>query len=326
MDKVGASVGQLLERWRGHWQTVGPGLVDDFQEPALEATPWCASVTNERGELIEHSGAYHQGERRDLLVVILHGLGGHVDRGYCLNAAVAADRQGLSTLRLALRGSDGRGADFHHAGLTSDLARVLQAPPLDAYERIALVGYSLGGHVALSAQSRCIDDRLRATVAICPPLDLSEAQRSIDRRRNWIYREYILRALKEMYARLVSLGCEPTPVDRVLRCRSLREWDALTVVPRFGFGNVDHYYRSQSVGPRLQAIDRPTLIVASPGDPMIPASSLRPHLKEAPDAVTTRWVDGGGHVYFPARADLGLGSGGSVEDQVMAWIDAQIEP
>ncbi len=325
MEQIGARVRNLCSRWQGHLQTVGPGLIGDLREDRLPAEEWTATIPNEYDEPIVHTGAYIKGRSDQVLVVILHGLGGHIDRGYCLSAAMAAKRQGLSSLRLALRGADGQGADIHHAGLTSDLETVLKQSPLQEYDRIALMGYSLGGHVALSAAVRAIDARLAATVAICPPLDLSGAQRRIDGSGTWVYREYILRALKGMYRRLVELGYDSTPVDRVERCRSLREWDALTVVPRFGFRDVDEYYASQSVGPKLGEVASPTLVISSPDDPMIPSASIRPFFDDATKgAVDVRWVRGGGHVYFPSKADLGFGATGSVEDQAMDWIARQV--
>jgi uncharacterized protein len=48
------------------------------------------------------------------------------------------------------------------------------------YRRIFLLGYSVGGHVALRAAIECKDPRLCAAAAICPPLDLNAATKAFD--------------------------------------------------------------------------------------------------------------------------------------------------
>ena len=45
--------------------------------------------------------------------------------------------------------ADGRGEDFYHAGLTVDLEAAIASPELARYQRILILGYSLGGHVVL---------------------------------------------------------------------------------------------------------------------------------------------------------------------------------
>ena len=82
---------------------------------------------------------------------------------------------GMSCLRLNLRGADLEGEDFYHAGLTADLHAALADPALERYERVHLLGYSLGGHVVLRWATESGDARVRSVAAICPPLDLEGA-------------------------------------------------------------------------------------------------------------------------------------------------------
>jgi uncharacterized protein len=248
------------------------------------------------------------------LLVVVHGLGGEPARAYCVAAALAARRAGVSCLRLALRGADRQGEDFYHGGLTDDPAAALRSPECAPYGQVALLGYSMGGHVALRAAVERIDPRLRAVAAICAPLDLLAAQQAIDDHRRWIYRRHVLAGLDEMYRAVAARHPEraPTPIWQVARARSIWERDALTVCPRFGFAGPADYYRRASVGPRLAELDLPALLVASLTDPMVPPQTLLPSLRGAPPALEVRWLDRGGHVYFPA----GLG----LDDRVMSWL------
>lgn len=309
----------------GHIQTIAPTLRHGllrFEGPS--SSLWTTTVPNEFGDEILHSGQFCDVVGSRALVVILHGLGGNVDRGYCLQAAGAAHRAGLPSLRLSLRGSDGRGRDFHHAGFTDDLGPLLAKGEWKRFEKIAVVGFSLGGHVALRAAVDTVDGRLAAVAAICPPLNLRASQEWIDGGASGLYRRSVLKALKAIYPHVARGGRLMTPVERIEEVSTLREWDALTVVPRFGFDDVDHYYATQSVGPRLASMKTPALVVASPADPMIPADSLRGPLGRASAQVEVRWVRGGGHVFFPARAQLGFGPEAGVPSQVMNWVAAQL--
>ena len=314
----------IARRMIGHFWTVAPAVRDHLHSvPCPESEPWRTTVANEFGDDIIYSGQFSPGDSRDVAVVVLHGLGGEVNRGYCRLAAAAAHRRGLACMRMSLRGADGLGRDLHHAGFTDDLGELLSTPPLDEYEKIALVGYSLGGHVALCAAADKVDDRLAGVVAVCAPLDLKACQQQIDASASWVYRQYLLRGLKQTYPTIARGGRAPTPVKRIQKVETLREWDALTVVPRFGFRDVDHYYGSQSAGDRLDEIEAPTLVVASPGDPMVPAESLRGYLAATTGRIEVRWVRDGGHVWFPPDVDLGLGDQPGVEHQLMAWVDQQ---
>ena len=315
----------LLKRAIGHFWTIGPALRDTIGPcDAPEAQPWETRVANEHGEQIVHSGLFRDLPGSDALVVVLHGMGGTVERGYCGAAARAAERAGLSCLRLALRGADGRGTDLHHAGFTDDLGPILDHATLQRFEQIAFVGYSLGGHVALTAGVKQVDERLKAVAALCPPLDLQACQQLIDSPSGWVYRRYLLKGLKQTYPTIARGQAVPTPPERIAEVNALREWDRLTVVPRFGFRDVDEYYETQSVGPKLSQTTMSTLVVASPADPMIPADSLRGALGRASDSVTVRWVRDGGHVFFPPNVKLGFGPRPGVEEQVMQWVAEQL--
>lgn len=318
--------GGLVQRVMGHWWTVAPAMRHKvIPDDGPDAVPWRAELPNEDGEPIVRSGAFADVEGKRQLVVILHGLGGQIDGGYCVKAARAARRANLPTLRLALRGADGRGADLHHAGFVRDLGPLLATPPWDRFEKIGLVGYSLGGHVALSAACARVDERLSAVASICAPLNLRACQEAIDSPRGWIYRRHLLRGLKRTYPAIARGGRAPTPVNRVAAVRTIREWDALTVVPRFGFRDVDHYYATQSVGPKLTSMSTPSLVVVSPADPVVPADSLRGSLGRASQQVEVRWIKHGGHVSFPPDIDLGFGGALGVEDQVMTWMAAKLQ-
>jgi uncharacterized protein len=260
----------------------------------------------------------------ETIVLIVHGLSGNAMSPYCASAAQAAAQAGFSCLRLSLRGADYSGEDIFHGGITQDLWAALAAPAIARYKHVLLLGYSVGGHIALRAAIEQADARLRAVAAICPPLDLHHATIAFDRPARRPYRLHIFRGLNKAYAATARRGRVHVPPAVVARARSCRERDALTVVIRFGFRSAEDYYEQESVAPRLHALRIPSLVVASRHDPLVPAETVIPALAGASRALSTLWVEPGGHVYFPKRLNLGQPGPLGLEHQAIRWLSQQV--
>ncbi len=304
-----------------HLWTVWPLMRDKLRPPpTVTGEAWSLDVPDPDVRSVRLTGFLHGAQSADSLVILVHGLGGSTASRYHGWAVRAAEALGLATLRLNMRGADRRGADLYHAGLSSDLAAVLQSPRLAAMKNLYVMGYSLGGHVALRLATQVHDERLRAVAAVCSPLDLDRTVRAFDRPSRWLYRRYVLSGLSEMYDEIARHREMPVPPEEVRRARTLREWDRLTVVPRFGFASAEDYYRRAGVGSRLHELRVPSLLVAAVGDPMVDAGGIRPALGGGHPRLEVRWFRRGGHVSFPADLDLGFGAPHGLEPQVMRWL------
>ena len=304
----------------GHLWTIAPTVRHRIApRRAPQAQPWSMVLDDPKLGEVNVAGSYRRHPGADSLVIVVHGLGGHDESAYTVDAAIAADQAGYSCLRLCLRGAGQSGEDIYHAGLTDDLRAAMDHPCFERYEHIFALGYSLGGHVAVRTAVQGAHERLRAVAAVCPPLDLGAVQGWLDAPARKIYREYILRELRAMYAEVARRGRAPTPMERVRQVRTLREWDALTVVPRFGFADVDDYYTTMSVGPRLGELTVPSLLVASRHDPMIPQHTIEPMLAPTPPRLQVQWIDDGGHVFFPPSLDMGRAGPAGLVPQITEW-------
>ncbi len=294
--------------------------------PASPSAPWSVEIPDPQVGPVRLSGRLRVvPERRadgtgSTLLVLVHGLGGSADSSYMLRTAAVAEQLGLSSLRLNLRGADRRGEDLYHAGLSSDLERVLQSPAMAAFERILLFGFSLGGHVCLRFATEVVDPRLSAVAAACAPLDLDACVAAIDRPSGWVYRRYVLAGLCQMYAEVAARRDLPLPVAEARRIRTLREWDRRTVVPRFGFDSPEDYYRRARVGGRLDRLRVPALLAVAEGDPMVPPAAIHRGLNGAPEHFDLRWSRRGGHLALPAGLDMGEDAPAGLASQVIAWL------
>jgi predicted alpha/beta-fold hydrolase len=296
-----------------------------------------------RGELqdpatgrVEVTGQLSRAGAAAGLVILVHGLGGSAESSYLRRAARVAHGLGLDTLRLNLRGADPAARDFYHGGLTAELHAAVAAPAFAGHEWIGVLGYSMGGHVALRYAAEVADPRVIAVAAICAPLHLRTVSQEFDRPSRWLYRYWVLRHLRRCFAELERAGAPlPSRFAAIRQARTFRRWDSLTVVPRFGFADADDYYERASAAAALHRLRVPCLLVASEIDPVItpraiepylpshaavgglpgglPQASCRPAGAGRPADFTLLWHAGAGHVAFPAACRL--------EANLLTWLD-----
>lgn len=290
-------------------------------EPGLpeEITRWEQPGRDQHGLPMRLSGAIAHGGEHELLVV-LHGLGGSIASRYMARALHAAISRGVSCLLLNARGAGDSSGNVAHAGLTDDLAIALAAESLAQYERVYLLGYSMGGHVALRYASHDPDPRVCSVAALCSPLDLAASMRSIDRAFVNPYRHYMLGGLAEQFARYSKNGRAPISVDRARRIRRFFEWDQEVIAPVFGFDDAWAYYERCSAANTLESLEVPALYVGARNDPMVPYGTVAPALGRAGDKVTVVWAESGGHLAFPAQFSLGGPAQLSLEAQCLNWL------
>lgn len=317
---------QVADRAVGHLWTIGPKLRHTlFQGAPPPSVAWRRKVDQWRGEPVHVTGRYRHRRDTDTLVVVVHGLGGCAESDYVVDAAKRIDEAGHACLRLELRGANRSGEDLYHGGLWHDVAAAVTDPTFDDFSRILVIGYSLGGHVALRTALELDSPKLAGVAAVCSPLDLGAAQVEIDAPRVRPYRAYLLRELRQMYRAIAERNAAPTPLERIEMVRTLREWDALTVVPRFGFEDVDDYYRTASVAGELGRLRVPALLVAARHDPLVYSTAIEAGLPAHSEKFDLQWVDRGGHVFFPTSLDLGYRAEPGLISQIFGWLESRPE-
>ena len=107
--------------------------------------------------------------------------------------------------------------------------------------------------------------------------------------------------------------------------RTLRGYDALTVVPRFRFPR-PRLLRPRPASAPACATSVPALLVACPTDPMVAAASIGPAAAAAGDAVDLRWIRRGGHMAFASDLDLGIPSARGLPAQLAGCLLSGRQP
>jgi len=319
------SLRELRAQVSGHGWTIGTWLRRTLRPArAPVASPWSAMIDDPKLGPVRITGKIRH-EEAPSLVLLVHGLGGDIDAPYIVAAAQAAQAAGLSCLRLNLRGADRSGEDFYHAGLTADLTAAISSPEVARYEKVFVLGYSLGGHVTLRYGLDTADGRIAALAAVSAPLDLDASARSFDRPGCEIYRRNVLLGLNDIYASVARRRPVPLFVALARRIRKIREWDHRVVAPRHGFRDAEDYYRSVSVAPRLGDLRPRSLLIFARNDPMVPAEVVSAELSRCNPRTTVKWIPRGGHMAFPSNLDLAYPGALGLEGQIMSWFKAQMD-
>ena len=241
------------------------------------------------------------------LAILVHGLSGSESSSYMQRSAAHLLKTGYPVLRLNLRGGGlsrplCRGE--YHAGRSQDLRDVLNALEPDLLARgVVFVGYSLGGALVL----RLLGEEPKpvpvlAAVSVSAPIDLDEADRCIQSRRNRVYHDQLLvRVKRDALAPGAIVSAEER--SAVKEAQTLRAFNDRFIAPRNGFDGVDDYYGRCQAQAVLPAIRVPTLLIHAANDPWIPAEAYRRFDWSANARLLPVVLPGGGHVGFHAQGD-----------------------
>lgn len=237
-------------------------------------------------------------------VVLVHGLGGWDGAPYAAATGLHAWSRGWHVIRMNMRGSGGSVTlcpYLYNAGLDSDLLALLEVVARQA-SRVAVIGFSLGGSIALLAAGRNrarLPGAVRGLVVISAPLDLAPCSEALTRPANRIYDQYFLHYLKRAYRERQERNPEYEP-GRERKVRSLRDYDEAITAPYGGYASLTEYYERSSPGPWLTAIERPTLVLAAADDPIVPRDSVVAWTLPASGLVRRELLPTGGHLGFVA--------------------------
>ncbi len=291
----------------GHAQTFA-GAYWPYRRPVYRARKHHVRLAD-GDQIVLHDDCPASWRPKDRSALLIHGLAGCHESGYMVRLAHKLSERGIRAFRMDLRGC-GAGVQLarlpYHSGRSEDAAAALEAIGRHLpHSPTTLVGFSLGANITLKLLGElggrpC--GNLDSAMAVCPPIDLAACSRHLSRLTNRVYDRHFVRSLLRHleYRRSVLPEVAHVPFDR--RPRTLWEFDNTFTAVVCGFGTADDYYREASSVGRIPHIRRPTLVLASRDDPMIPCEALQQ--VNRPSCVRVHFADGGGHLGFVARRGI----------------------
>jgi predicted alpha/beta-fold hydrolase len=209
-----------------------------------------------------------------LTLVLVHGLEGSSSSQYVLGLAARAWAAGCNVVRMNMRncgGSDELTPTLYHSGLSGDVGAVVtHYAGQFGLERVALVGYSMGGNLVLKLAGEWgVRAPLCAVAAVCPAIDLAAGSDALHEPVNRMYEWHFLRRLMRRFRLKAALFPASYNVAAAGRVRSLRQFDDRIVARYCGFRDADDYYYRAASARVVDRIALPTLILRALDDPFI---------------------------------------------------------
>jgi uncharacterized protein len=238
-------------------------------------------------------------------IVFLHGLEGSAEAGYIRSFSQAALERGFGVHRLNFRtcgGTEDLCETMYHSGLTSDTHVVLKAIQSCWQEPLFVIGFSLGGNVALKLAGELGETSiLDGVCAISPPIDLAACVRAIDKPSNVLYARRFLDRLRQRIERKSRSAPHLYSSADLHTVKTIWQFDDRYTAPLFGFGNAANYYATQSAANFLANIRVPTLVITAEDDPLVPYEIFRHPAFQQNSWLRLATTKYGGHLGFLSR-------------------------
>lgn len=254
---------------------------------------------------------WHRDSGNTSLAILVHGLEGDSQRHYIRSLGHNFIRSSCDILAWNARSCSGemnRNFKMYSHADIDDLSYVVEniVLPLD-YERIFLVGVSMGGNMVLKMAGSTLNamphsERFK-TVAISTPLHLESSANALDKPSNWmIKRKFYKRLSKKIKLKAQSY---PRKLDISLlkKVKKWRDFDEYFSAPLGGFHSAYEFYESGSGLNYLSTIRTPCLIINAANDPILEKPSYmikdihNPHIQYE---ISSR----GGHVGFNIQGEI----------------------
>jgi predicted alpha/beta-fold hydrolase len=253
---------------------------------------------------------WQTGRREALTVIVVHGLEGSSDSQYMLGIAEKGLAAGMNVVRMNQRncgGTDGNSPTLYHSGRSNDVAAVARhLIAQDRISRFALVGFSMGGNLALKLAGewgREAPPEFCAVAAVCPALDLAASADALHLAGNRLYELYFVLKLRQRMRAKAKLFPGRFDTSRLRGVASLRDFDDKITAYYSGFTGADDYYARAAAAHVVDRIAVPAFVLHAANDPFIRIlPETRQKILANPNITFVETTDGG-HCAFLAQRD-----------------------
>jgi uncharacterized protein len=260
-----------------------------------------------------------------LTAVLVHGLEGSSDSRYIKGIAARAFAAGMNVIRMNMRncgGSEALTPTLYHSGRSADVAAVVSHfTARFCLQRVALVGYSMGGNLMLKLAGEWgLRQPLAAVATVCPVIDLAACADALHEPANRVYEWRFVRGLMRRLRCKAALFPAIYQISGVGPIRSIREFDQKIVAPHCGFESADDYYYRAASARVIDRIAVPTLILCAQDDPFIRLfPDTRARILANPRIVFIESRHGGHCAFLSRRSSHGVHW---AEDAVVRFLQA----
>ncbi|PHN08154.1 YheT family hydrolase [Flavilitoribacter nigricans] len=245
------------------------------------------------------------------LVIGLHGLEGSSESQYIKGLARIFNDHRWDVVAMNFRSCSGevnRQRRMYHSGETTDLDFVLKnLIARDVYEEIALVGFSLGGNVALKytgEQGGRMPSLVKKVVGVSVPMELHTCSLKIEHPANYVYIKRFMNDLKRKF-RIKQHLYPDIDASKIFNARGFSDFDEAFTAPVHGFTSAQDYWKRASSLPLLPRISVPTLIINAQDDSFLSDQAYPYEAVEANPHLQLLVPQFGGHVGFHQRHPRG---------------------
>lgn len=289
----------------GHLQTIWPVLFRRVPNLTQERE----RLELDDGDFLDLDWARQNVSRK--LIILTHGLESHSRDAGVQGMARAFFKNGWDVLAWNMRGCSGepnRLLRFYHSGATEDLAAVIRYAS-DRHEKIALVGFSLGGNITLKYLGDAgagTHPRITGAVVFSVPCDLTSSVDRLDEPANQIYTQRFIRSLRGKIVEKKKHFPDSLEVGHLPAMRTFHEFDAAYTAPLHGFASAEDYWARASCLPVLGRIAIPTLLVNAANDPFLTPLCYPSAIALQSEHFHLECPSSGGHGGFVGPASNGL--------------------
>lgn len=239
------------------------------------------------------------------LVIALHGLEGSSNSTYIISLVNHLNQHQIACAAINFRGCSGENnkqAYSYNSGKTDDITTVLNFILENyTYKNIIIVGYSMGGNIALKylGETTSIPSEIKCGIAISVPCDLEGSSNALAKWENTLYIKRFLKTLKKKSLEKAQQfpQCNLN-VQSILNATNFAEFDNAVTAPLFGFKNAKDYWTQSSSKPLLPSIKHPALIINALDDTFLSKSCFPFEVANKHQSLYLETPKYGGHVGF----------------------------
>lgn len=243
------------------------------------------------------------------LVLVLHGLEASSESAYVKGVIKAFNEKGWDGVALNFRGCSGEPNwqyKSYHMGATADVkATLTHIEQRYNYQKIVVVGFSLGGNVALNMAAEWetqVPASVVAVIAFSVPCDIVAANTALSK---WYNRIYLSRFLKSLNQKLQQKATQ-FPNHLQLNGQlptTFKAFDDLYTAPAHGFKDAIDYWTRCSSKQRLAQIKVPTLLVNASDDTFLAKACYPYEIAKTSHYFHLETPKFGGHVGFVTKQE-----------------------